>query len=229
MHVVDSDQEPSASIKVVLADDHPSLRTGIRMRLEMEPGMQVVGECNNGVEALEMVRQKKPDVLLLDMEMPELSGVDVARQLHASGTQVRILVLSAHEDAEYVSRLVEEGAVSGYLTKQESLETIVAALRGVAKGEEGWISREVAAAIIQSRRKETRRKDNRMHQLSRREVEVLGLIARGFHNQDIAEELFIAESTVKKHVSNIYTKLELKTRAEVTAWAWKQGIVEDDA
>ena len=147
MHVVDSDQEPSASIKVVLADDHPSLRAGIRMRLEMEPGMQVVGECNNGVEALEMVRQKKPDVLLLDMEMPELSGVDVARQLHASGTQVRILVLSAHEDAEYVSRLVEEGAVSGYLTKQESLETIVAALRGVAKGEEGWISREVAAAI----------------------------------------------------------------------------------
>lgn len=215
-----------APIRVVLADDHPPLRAGIRMRLEQERDITVIAEADNGREALRLARELKPHLLVLDMEMPDMSGVDVARQLRETDDTIRILVLSAHENEDYLERLFESGAASGYLTKQESLETIVAAVRGVARGEEGWLSREVAAAMMKQRRGGAAKTDPAMEELSRRELEVLKLMARGYNNVQIGEELFIAESTVKKHVSNIYTKLELGSRAEATAWAWQQGLVD---
>lgn len=217
-----------APIKVLLADDHPPLRAGMRARLEQEADITVIGEASNGKEALSMAKSMQPHLLVLDMEMPEMTGLEVAQRLKADGEVIRVLVLSAYEDAEYITKLLESGAVAGYLTKSESLETIVAAVRGVSKGEEGWLSREVAAALMKQRRGPGKQVDDSLQQLSRRELEVLQLIAKGFNNMQIGEELFIAESTVKKHVSNIYMKLELNTRAEVTAWAWKNGIVEAD-
>lgn len=218
-----------APIKVLLADDHPPLRAGMRARLEQEADITVIGEASNGREALNMAKAMQPHLLVLDMEMPEMTGLEVATKLKDDGEAIRVLVLSAYEDAEYITKLLESGAVAGYLTKSESLDTIVAAVRGVSKGEEGWLSREVAAALMKQRRGGSSKKvDSSLDQLSRRELEVLQLIAKGFNNVQIGEELFIAESTVKKHVSNIYMKLELNTRAEVTAWAWKNGIVEQD-
>ena len=217
-----------APIKVLLADDHPPLRAGIRARLEQEEDITVVGEASNGKEALSMAKSLQPHLLVLDMEMPEMSGLEVATRLKDEGAAIRVLVLSAYEDAEYITKLLESGAVAGYLTKSESLDTIVAAVRGVSKGEDGWLSREVAAALMKQRRGPSRKVHNSLEQLSRREMEVLQLIAKGYNNSQIGEELFIAESTVKKHVSNIYMKLELNTRAEVTAWAWKNGIVESE-
>ncbi len=217
-----------APIKVLLADDHPPLRAGMRARLEQEADITVIGEASNGREALSMAKSLQPHLLVLDMEMPEMTGLEVATRLQDDGEAIRVLVLSAYEDPEYITKLLESGAVAGYLTKSESLETIVAAVRGVSKGEEGWLSREVAAALMKQRRGPSRKVDSSLQQLSRRELEVLQLIAKGFNNMQIGEELFIAESTVKKHVSNIYMKLELNTRAEVTAWAWKNGIVEND-
>ncbi len=217
-----------APIKVLLADDHPPLRAGMRARLEQEADITVIGEASNGKEALSMAKALQPHLLVLDMEMPEMTGLEVARKLQDDGEVIRVLVLSAYQDAEYISKLLESGAVAGYLTKSESLETIVAAVRGVSKGEDGWLSREVAAALMKQRRGNSRQVDDSLQQLSRRELEVLQLIAKGFNNMQIGEELFIAESTVKKHVSNIYMKLELNTRAEVTAWAWKNGIVESE-
>ncbi|MFK7843654.1 MAG: response regulator [Rhodothermales bacterium] len=217
-----------APIKVLLADDHPPLRAGMRARLEQEDDITVIGEATNGKEALALAKSLQPHLLVLDMEMPEMTGLEVATRLKDDGEAVRVLVLSAYEDAEYITKLLESGAVAGYLTKSESLDTIVAAVRGVSKGEDGWLSREVAAALMKQRRGPSRKVDNSLQQLSRREMEVLQLIAKGFNNNQIGEELFIAESTVKKHVSNIYMKLELNTRAEVTAWAWKNGIVVSD-
>ena len=215
-----------APIRVFLADDHPPLRAGMKARLEQEEDIVVIGEAGNGKDALKMATELEPNVLVLDMEMPEMTGLDVANKLKEQDSLIRVLVLSAHEDPEYIIRLVEGGAAAGYLTKQESLDTIVAAVRGVARGEEGWLSREVAAALMKQRRGRGREVDDSLEQLSRRELEVLQLIARGLNNVQIGEELYIAESTVKKHVSNIYTKLELNSRAEVTAWAWKNGFVD---
>ncbi len=215
-----------APIKVLLADDHPSLRAGMKARLEQEDDITVIGEASNGREALSLAKALQPHLLVLDMEMPEMTGLEVATKLKDDGEAIRVLVLSAYEDAEYITKLLESGAVAGYLTKSESLDTIVAAVRGVSKGEDGWLSREVAAALMKQRRGSNRKVDSSLEQLSRRELEVLQLIAKGYNNLQIGEELFIAESTVKKHVSNIYMKLEQNTRAEVTAWAWRNGIVD---
>ena len=215
-----------APIRVLLADDHPPLRAGMKARLEVEEDITVVGEAGNGRDALFLAKELEPNVLVLDMEMPDMTGLDVANQLREDGSLIRILVLSAHEDPEYIIRMVEGGTVAGYLTKNESLDTIVAAVRGVARGEEGWLSREVAAALMKQKRGRGQEIDNSLDQLSRRELEVLQLIAQGLNNIQIGEELYIAESTVKKHVSNIYTKLELNSRAEVTAWAWKNGVID---
>lgn len=213
------------TIRVLLVDDHPSLRAGLRSRLEKERDIEVVGESGDGEEALRLASERTPHVLVLDMEMPGLSGVEIARRLRAAELPVRVLALSAHDSEEYIVTVLDSGA-AGYLTKQEPLETIVSAIRGVARGEDGWLSRDVAAALMRHRRSKIQDLDNPASLLTEREREVLKLLAQGHHNQDIADQLFISESTVKKHVNNIYFKLETGTRAEAVAWAWKNGLVE---
>ena len=215
-------------IRVLLADDHPSLRAGIRARLEQEVDIEVIGEADNGRDALRLARSLEPQLLLLDMEMPEMSGMEVALALKEEQSSIRVLALSAHEDPEYIDKLLSSGGAAGYLTKQESLNTIVAAVRGVAQGEDGWLSREIAALLMKQRRKSAKPRNSMLEDLSRREYEVLLLIARGLNNQQIGEELFIAESTVKKHVSNIYSKLGVTTRAEAASWAWQQGLLDKE-
>jgi DNA-binding NarL/FixJ family response regulator len=211
-------------IRVLLVDDHPSLRAGLKSRLEHEQDMQVVGEAGNGEEALRLTAERTPHVLVLDMEMPGLSGVEVAKRLQAAAAPVRILALSAHDSEDYIVKVLDCGA-AGYLTKQEPLETIISAIRGVARGEEGWLSRDVAAALVRRRRSSLQDADDPVSLLSEREREVLKLLAQGHNNQQIADELFIAESTVKKHVNNIYFKLDIKTRAEAVAWSWRHRLI----
>lgn len=213
------------SIRVGLADDHPSLRAGIRARLERETDIEVVGEAGTGEEALQLVAEREPHVLLLDMEMPGLSGVEVARRLQMAETPVRVLALSAHDNEEYILKLLDSGA-AGYLTKHEPLETIVSAVRGVARGEDGWLSRDVAAALMRHRRDQMFLEEDPARVLSEREREVLLHLAAGESNKQIADLLYISESTVKKHVNNIYFKLDVSSRAEAVAWAWKHGVVE---
>jgi len=210
-------------IRVLLADDHPVVRGGIRNMLEQADDIRVVGEAESGAAALEMVEELDPDVLMLDMEMPEVPGLEVARVLADQEARVRIIALSAYDDDEYIFGLLDTGA-SGYLTKDEAPYIIVEAVRGVANGEEGWISRRVADKMVRRRRRSLERQSA---ELSPRELEVLTHVGRGETNPEIAEKLFISEGTVKNHVSHIYEKLGIRTRAEAVAWAWEHGMMEE--
>ncbi len=208
------------SIRVLLADDHPVVRTGIRNLLSKSSDIEVVGEASNGAEALQMVTELTPDVLLLDMEMPGLKGVEVAQRLHSAGTEVKILALSAYDDKQYILELLESGA-AGYLTKEEAPETILEAIRGVSHGEQGWVSRRVAAQMSVWMREDE--PDNT--RLTHRELEVLRLVVEGKTNQGIGLNLGISEKTVEKYLEAVFAKLGVTSRVEAAVYAVREGLV----
>jgi DNA-binding NarL/FixJ family response regulator len=206
-------------IRVLLADDHPVTRDGIRNLLEKAPGLVVVGEADNGIEALRLVEELAPDVLLLDMEMPGLKGIDVARQLQADGSTVRILALSAYDDKQYILELLASGA-SGYLVKEEAPEAIIEAVRGVAQGQQGWVSRRIAAQLMAWTREEPPKTN-----LTDREMGVVRLVAAGKTNQEIGLALGISDKTVEKHLEAVFAKLGVASRVEAAVWAVRAGWV----
>jgi len=207
-------------IRVILTDDHPVVRSGIHSLLENIVDIEMVGEAANGEETLRLVEETKPDVLLLDMELPDIGGAQVAQQIHQLHPEVKTLVLSAHEDWVYVRELLKMGA-AGYLSKEEAPEFIIDAIRGVAHGEQGWVSRRIAAQItswIQNDKLDETK-------LTPREQEVLRLIVAGKTNQAIAVELSISEKTVEKFISLIFTKLNVSSRVEAAVFAVREGLV----
>ncbi|MCA9971030.1 MAG: response regulator transcription factor [Anaerolineales bacterium] len=220
-------QQHEAKIRVVLADDHHVVRSGIRSELDQQADIEVVGEATNGYEALKLVEKVQPDVLLLDINMPGLDGTEVTRQLadmaNASRADearqpVHVLILSAYCEPEYVYSLFALGA-KGYLLKDEAPERIVTGIRQVRRGEPA-LSLPVQKVLLT-------RQEMPRHELSGRELEVLRLMAKGNTNEEIAEILVIAVGTVKNHVMNIYRKLpNVRTRSEAVAWAWENRIVE---
>jgi DNA-binding NarL/FixJ family response regulator len=207
------------SIRVVLADDHPVVRTGIRNLLSKSPDIEVVGEASNGSEALQMCDDLKPDVLLLDMEMPGLKGVEVAQRLKGASTNIRILALSAYDDKQYILELLESGA-AGYLTKEEAPETIIDAIRGVSQGEQGWVSRRVAAQMSVWMRED----EPEGNRLTHRELEVLKLVVDGKTNQGIGLNLGISEKTVEKYLEAVFAKLGVTSRVEAAVYAVREGL-----
>jgi len=207
------------SIRVVIADDHPVMRDGIHSLLDKAIDIEVAGETGDGVEALRLVEELGPDVLLLDMELPGLKGVEVAQRLQASGAAVRILALSAYDDQEYIRGLLASGA-AGYLLKEEIPETIVEAIRGVARGERGWVSRQVAAQMSTWTQKETGATT-----LTGREMDVLRLVVEGKTNQEIALALGISDKTVEKHLEGVFAKLGVASRVEAAVHAVREGLV----
>lgn len=207
-----------SEIRVLLVDDHPIIRSGIRMLLERAPDIVVVGETDRGDSVLSLVERLKPDVVLLDMEIHGKSGVQVASDLQEAGAPVRILVLSAYDDDQYISSVLAKGA-AGYLTKDQAPEAIIEAVRGVARGEEGWFSRRAAAQIAALARKDI---TNSAMDLTEREQEVLEMLAQGWTNTRIAGEMTVSERTVRFHLSNIYDKLGVSSRAEAIAWALRR-------
>jgi DNA-binding NarL/FixJ family response regulator len=215
-----------ALIRVVLADDHLVVRAGLRMLLEKAADIRVVAEAGDGPEALRLTAELAPDVLLLDMELAGLSGVEVAQHIKQAGLPVQVLALSAYDDEQYIFGLLSSGA-AGYLTKDEAPAVIIEAIRGVANNEVGWLSRRIAAKVLNHHSEQADGQPEQPTVLSAREQQVLQLLAQGYSNPQIAAELVISDGTVKNHVTNIYRKLGVRTRAEAVAWAWQQGFVND--
>lgn len=209
-----------ANIRVVIADDHPVARAGIRKFLEKEPDIQVIGEASSGEEAIQLVGELSPEVLLLDMELPGMRGTEVARKLQESKSPVRILALSTYDNRQYILGLLASGA-AGYLTKEEVPETIIEAVRGVARGEQGWVSRRVAAKMTVWMQMDST-KDT---ELTEREVEVLRLVVAGKTNQEIGYALGISPRTVEKHVDSLYTKLGVSSRVEAAVSAVRDKLI----
>jgi DNA-binding NarL/FixJ family response regulator len=202
-----------AKIRVLLADDHPVVRAGLRSMLERAPMIELVGEAENGTELLPMIDQLHPDIVLLDIEMPHMSGLEVARALKTRHQAVRVLALSGHGNFVYVRSLLNNG-VAGYLTKEEAPELIVEAIQRVAEGEQGWFSQRVTAHVSGWLRANA---ENRS--ISDREFEVLQLLAEGKTNQEISHQLHISIKTVEKHVRALFQKIGLNSRVELALWA----------
>ena len=208
------------NIRVVIADDHPVARAGIRKFLEKEPDIQVVAEASSGEEAIELVGELSPDVLLLDMELPGMRGTEVARKLQEIKSPVRVLALSTYDNRQYILGLLASGA-AGYLIKEEVPETIIQAVRGVARGEQGWVSRLVAAKMTVWMQMDST-KDT---ELTEREVEVLRLVVAGKTNQEIGFALGISPRTVEKHVDSLYTKMGVNSRVEAAVSAVRDKLI----
>lgn len=208
------------TIRVVIADDHPVARAGIRKFLEKESDIQVVGEASHGGEALRLVEELAPDVLLLDMEMPGMRGTEVARHLQEAGSPVRVLALSTYDNRQYILGLLASGA-AGYLIKEEVPATIIEAVRGVARGEQGWVSRRVAAKMSLWMQVD----GNKEAELTGRELDVLRLVVAGKTNQEIGFALGISPRTVEKHVDSLYAKLGVNSRVEAAVSAVRDKLI----
>jgi len=214
-------------IRVLLADPHALFRRGVRLVLEDEADIEVVGEAGDGLDAVERIVELTPDLVLMDVGMPGVSGIEATRRVRAAVPSVKVAILTVSEQDEDLFAAVRAGA-TGYLLKEVSIEELPEAVRAVARGH-SLISPSMASRLLTefnvlSRRVEEQR--GNVPRLSDRELEVLRLVARGLSNRDIAAELVIAENTVKNHVRNILEKLQLRSRMEAAMYAVREKLVD---
>jgi two-component system response regulator NreC len=212
-------------IRVLLAEDHTIVRQGLRSILDGREGIQVVGEAKDGREAVEKAQQLQPDIVLMDLSMPLLSGLEATRQIKSQCPQIEVLVLTMHADEEYVFQILQAGA-SGYLLKQSAVGELVTAIQVVCEGN-SYLSPAISRKIVDEYVRQAREqgKVDPYEQLTDREREVLHLIAEGHSTQEIAELLFISPKTVRGHRSSLTEKLGLHSNAELTRYAIRKGIV----
>jgi DNA-binding NarL/FixJ family response regulator len=212
---------------LVIADDQGMVRSGFRSLLESEDDLEVVGEAANGEKALDVVRRLRPDVTLMDIRMPVLDGLAATRCLVEEGVPTRVLVLTTFDLDEYVFEALRAGA-SGFLLKDAPAEELAAAIRVVAAGDSllaPGVTRRVVDAFVRRAPSPSRAPDPALSRLTPRELEVLGLLARGLSNGDIANRLFVSEATTKTHVSNVLSKLGLRDRVQAVIFAYENAVV----
>jgi len=212
-------------ITIFLVDDHSIVREGVRAFLEVQSDLRVVGEAASGEEALRLIPDVVPDVVLMDLLMPGMSGVETIRQIRHISPRTQIVVLTSYHEDENIFPALRAGALS-YTLKDIRLEELVETIRKAARGEV-ILHAQVAARLIQEVRDTKRKIPTSFAHLTERELEVLRLLAEGCSNAAIAEKLVVSEQTVKGHVSNILSKLHLADRTQAAVFAWQQGLMED--
>jgi len=210
------------SMRILIADDHPVVREGLSAMLNRQPDIEVVGEAENGRECVEKTRKLRPDIVLMDLRMPEMDGVEAMRQIAATNPEVRFIVLTTYDNDEYIFKGIEAGA-RAYLLKDSPREELFKAIRAVHRGE-SLIQPAVAGKVL-DRFAELSRQVQAPEALSDREVEVVKLMAEGAANKEIAVSLHISESTVKTHIQTIFQKLGVSERTGAVTQAIRKGII----
>ncbi len=220
------------SITLVLADDHAVVRAGTRQLLERQLDMQVLGEAADGEEAVRLAKELKPDVVVMDVRMPKMSGVEATRRIKQETPEVAVLVLTAHDDDEYVFALLQTGA-NGYLLKTAETDELVRAIRAVAAGQSALDPTVAGKVVAQFARGQplsdmlVNVKDE-YEGLTERELEILRLVGKGLTNKRIGKRLYISDRTVQAHLSNIFSKLGVESRTEAAMYAVRRGWVTNE-
>ena len=212
-------------LRLLLVDDHPIVRTGLRMLFQSEPDMQVVGEAGGGGEAIVAVQKLHPDVVIMDVAMPGMTGIEATRQIKANSPETAVLALTMHEDEQYFFAMLNAGA-SGYIPKRAAPDDLVAAIRVVAEGNVflySSLARFLMKDIVEQKLAPAAEGGDG---LTTREIEVLTLIAEGRTSREIAEELVISVKTVERHRENIMNKLDIHSRVELVKYAIKRGLIQ---
>lgn len=209
--------------KVMIADDHSLIREGIKQLLEFDGSIEVIGEASNGVECLEKLEVLSPDVLLLDINMPEMNGIDVLKQLKESESDVKVLILTVHNELEYLLKAIDIG-VDGYILKDSESSELKKAIDIICKGE-NYIQPSLIPALNNQLANRDIDKD-KIDLLTSREFEVLIQVANGMSNKEIATNLNISERTVKNHISNIFKKIDVSDRTQAAVFAIKNNIIK---
>lgn len=217
-------KEPPAfltRIRIVLADDHVITRLGVLQLLQPFDDIEVAGQASTGREALGLVEELQPDVLVMEAALPDLSGAEIMEALAALEATPHVLILSAYAEDRYIRCLLDHG-IRGYLTKRVDPEMLVAGIRAVARGQEGWLSPAVVQKALNLKKREELLESL---QLTEREKTVLALLLQGHENVDIAETLFVCRGTVKNYLTSIYGKLGVRSRVEAVLWAYQHELI----
>jgi NarL family two-component system response regulator LiaR len=224
-------KSPKPKIRIVIADDHPLLREAIRNALEQHEDMEVVGEAINGEEAVKLSSELKPDIVIMDIVMPKITGIEATKQIRQESPTTAVLILTAYDDDRYVIGLLEAGA-AGYLLKSARGQVLVDAVRTVFAGESvlhpAIIAKVLKYGLQMKSTERTVSKYASEKQLTERELEVLKLAAKGMSNKNIAEKLFLTVRTVKAHLSNIFSKLDVASRTEAIVKGVREGWLNLD-
>jgi len=212
------------SIKVLIVDDHSLMRQGLKQILEIEEDLEVVGLAVDGEEAIAKCMELKPDIVLMDINMSNMNGIQALRRIKDMGLDTKVIMLTIHDDREYLFETINIGA-EGYVLKDAESSSLIKAIRDVYSGET-YIHPSLASEFVKEYKKRGKisLKDNSKDKLTRREYEVITLIAEGLNNKEIAERLFISEKTVKNHVSNIFKKIGVNDRTQAAIYAFKHNI-----
>lgn len=214
------------TIRLLLVDDHEVVRSGLRMLLENEADVEIVGEAGTASEAVKAVIRLNPSVVLMDIGLPDLSGIEATRLIKQSQAETAIVALTIHEDEEYFFKMLEAGA-SGYVPKRAAPEELLTAIRAAARGEV-YLYPSLAKVLVRDyfAQESTAKKDQKVNGLTPREQEVLTYLAEGASNAEIADKLYISPKTVARHRENIMRKLNLHTRTDLVKYAIRKGIIQ---
>lgn len=212
-------------ISVLLADDHAIVRTGLKLMIDNQPDMKVIEEAVDGEEAVQKALDCKPDIVIMDLNMPKKSGLIATNQINEANSNIKIIVLTMHEDKEYLFRVLQAGA-SSYLLKSHDESDLIEAIRTVYQGE-AYLYPNATKLLLEDYLKKTNiSNEGNLQKLTGREQEVLSYLAKGYSNREVGEKLFVSVKTIESHKSKIMEKLNLKTRPDLVKYALNNGLLD---